>query len=531
MTAPPPPLWPPQVRFIDQTVEAFQAGRRAVLSTMPTGLGKTRAVLEIINYYTEMGFHAAVYTDRRLLIDQLSGVLEGGGVQHGVRAAGHRNQRELPVQVCSLPTELRRTLPGAEYGGWTLHGLGHRGLAVLDEAHRHANPTGREIVRRHLAAGHLVLGVTATPIGLGEIYEELIVAGTTSDGRACGALVRCDHYAPDEPDLRGVKATKYGEDISQNELKKLFRMGAPLAGRVLENYRKLNPTDRPTILFASGVEESAWFAEQFSKAGIPAAHIDGADVWVGGTWYKSDRSARSEVLDGSRSNDIRVVCNRFVLREGVDCPWLAHGILATTFGSVQSYLQSGGRLLRAHDSLDQVTLQDHGGNWHRHGSLNADRAWHLDDTAASVRGEREERLREKKEAEPWTCPQCSAVTTGRVCQKCSFEVPAGRRCRMVVETDDRVKPVYGDVYPKRVVRLAPDTAKLWASIVWASRPTKNRPVGFAERTFRQARGYFYQQHGYFPDPSVPLMPTSPRDWDRLIDAVPLEQLTRKKEAS
>jgi hypothetical protein len=67
--------------------------------------------------------------------------------------------------------------------------------------------------------------------------------------------------------------------------------------------------------------------------------------------------------------------------------------------------------------------------------------------------------------------------------------------------------------------------------VWASRPTKNRPVGFAERTFRQARGYFYQQHGYFPDPSVPLMPTSPRDWDRLIDAVPLEQLTRKKEAS
>ena len=58
-----------------------------------------------------------------------------------------------------------------------------------------------------------------------------------------------------------------------------------------------------------------------------------------------------------------VLCNRFVCA-GIDAPWLAHGIFATIFTSLQSYLQSGGRLLRSFPGIDAVTIR-HGGNWWR----------------------------------------------------------------------------------------------------------------------------------------------------------------------
>src|SRR5262249_18752567 len=160
-----------------------------------------------------------------------------------------------------------------------------------------------------------------------------------------------------------------------------------------DSFERLNPLHRRTILFAPGVPESIWFAEQFVKKGVSAVHIDGENVWVNGTLYESSRTAREDVLAASKEGRIVVLCNRFVLREGIKAPWLVHGILATVFGSLQSYLQAGGRLLRAYPGLESVSLQDHGGNWWRHDSLNADREWRLEDTNTSVAGRREDRMR------------------------------------------------------------------------------------------------------------------------------------------
>src|SRR5688572_31989517 len=51
--------------------------------------------------------------------------------------------------------------------------------------------------------------------------------------------------------------------------------------------------------------------------------------------------------------------------------------------------------LSLHDALPiscegktHATLQDHGGNWWRHGSLNADRDWRPDETANGMTGDR-----------------------------------------------------------------------------------------------------------------------------------------------
>lgn len=369
--------WPMQMRFVDDVALAFRAGRRVVLVTSPTGTGKSVAMGDLIEHYVRKGFHAILYTNRRILIDQLSASLTRAGIDHGIRAAGQPNRRDVPVQVSSLPSENSKQLKGGEYGRWTLHGFGRPCLVVLDEAHVNTGPTARELIRRHKEAGHLILLVTATPIGLGFLADELVVAGKMSEGFACGALVPSRHYGCDEPDRRHFKNYDRAEDFSPAEQRKAFPKTAALFGRVGSEFDRLNPGRNPTILFASGVEESLWFAERFCDRGVPAAHIDGDNVWIDGAWYKSDRQARAKLWDLHRERKVVVICNRFVMREGVDLPWVEHLILACVIGSLQTYLQMVGRGLRAYPEMGKAAcvVQDHGGCLDTQTEILTSRGW------------------------------------------------------------------------------------------------------------------------------------------------------------
>lgn len=505
-------LWPIQRKAIDGVVGAIDAGHRRVLLTAPTGTGKTRVVCALIEGYAGLGWHCLVLTNRKLLIEQLTGVLADHGIVHGVRAAGYADERELPVQIASLQTEVSRTLGGR----WALHGKHRQCLVVVDEAHLHKGPTAQELLCRHHDLGHVVLGVTATPIGLGALYDHLIVAGTTSEGRACGALVPAYHYGPDEPDLKSIGRVALGEDLSESQNRRAI-MTPTIAGRVLEWYGRLNPSHKPTILFAPGVAESLWFAERFEEAGVAAAHIDGEEVWVRGSVSTSGPASRERLLDSIRSGGVKVVCNRFVLREGIDLPEVEHMIFACVFGSLQTYLQSGGRGLRGNASTGKarVTVQDHGGNWWRHGSLNADREWNLDATPGVLAGLREERLRAKEEAEPVRCPKCGMILAGVKCP-CGFTIDLTRKSRPVIQSDGSIREHRGDVYRPRFTKQEPDTQEKWNRCYFRARA--------AGMTFRQAEGLFFTENGYFPPRTLFRMPTDPKDLFRQVAEVPREGL-------
>ena len=84
----------------------------------------------------------------------------------------------------------------------------------------------------------------------------------------------------------------------------------------MEWFNKLNPERRPTILFAPGVKESIWFAEQLAAQNIRAAHIDGDGYWFNGQYENTnDPDERGRVLDELRSGGVQILCNRFVARE------------------------------------------------------------------------------------------------------------------------------------------------------------------------------------------------------------------------
>lgn len=521
-------LWPHQSRALAE-LDACIAPGAAICLAAATGMGKTRMMVELL----KRDVKAALYTNRKMLLEQTASVLESHGIRFGVRAAGHITDMTKPIQLCSVQTTDARSLKGRKWK------LPDAELVLIDEAHVNKEGVMQAIIDQHHAQGAALVGVTATPLNIGHIYNRLILAGQPSEGRECGALVPAHTFAPDEPDCSKIKRTATGE-YTAGDVRKLI-MTHSIVGRVIEHYLKLNPAQAPTLLFAPGVKESLWFAEQLcyperregaarNLPAIPAAHIDGEQIWIKGEVGESDKYSREQLIERWRSGEIKVVCNRFVLREGIDAPFIRHMIFATIFGALTSFIQSGGRGLRADHNSETVTrygpkshviVQDHGGNWHRHGSLNSDREWALEGESADdrMRSEiRERRMREKKDIEPILCPKCHAVrSSGPVCKNCGFTHTT--RSRMVVQHDGTLKEQLGDIYkPERVYRK-PDVATLWRSYYFRA---KNSRDGM---TFNQARALFAKENYWaWPPRDLPLTPMQDADWYQLVRDVPATRL-------
>lgn len=490
-------LWDHQRFALDEIEKARREKINRILLTSPTGGGKTRVMLEVAKW----GYPTSFYTDKRILLEQLGDVLHEAEIEFGVRAAGIEPDFEKRVQLSMIQTDAKRCFAGTE---WDLH---RATIAFVDEAHDVKAEQGQAIIDRHVERGETVIGMTATPLDLGGLYQRLIVAGTNSELRACGALVPAITYAPNEPEAPRLKAIDgiYSEKAIGRALSKSI-----FYGNIIEHWRKLNPLGRATVGFAHSVEASLGHAQEFQRAGIAAAHIDGDDTWIAGTWYRSDRAARDELREASRSGRIKVVWCRYVLREGVDWPWIAHTILATIFGSLVGYLQAVGRSLRAYPGLTSVVVQDHGGNYWRHGSANIDRYWELGSTRRVEFARRKHRLRNRDDPSPIVCPKCFAVRTfGRECPECGHVTR--RIARLVVQSDGKLREVVGEIYaPKRYAAEKPLSLMRWERCYWQGYHSPTR------KTFSEMIGWFARQYYAWPREHWPRMPKHETDLFRSV---------------
>lgn len=503
------PRWPNQQRAFDGTIDAIGRGVKRLCVTSPTGSGKTTMLTDMIQWSVENGHPVALYTQRRMLYDQTCRVLDKAGIRFGKRASGHKVNLFQDVQVCMTQTELSKVYKQQDR---KLHGAA---IVLIDELHQHQGPTFTRILDDHINAGASAVGYTATPLDITG-YDELLVAGTMSECLRIGSLVPPETYAPDEPDLHHIKNYTVGHELTESQnVKAIMRPG--VFARVLDAWKKHNPDARPTLLFGPDVSGSLFFAQEFQKHGISAAHIDGEQIWINGEFYPTDGKMRDELGRMSKSGEVKVVCNRFVMREGVDYPWLEVGIFASVFGALTSFLQSGGRLLRAHPGKSKCTILDHAGNWHRHGSLAVDRHWQLGMTNQRAVAERADQIREKKEVEPITCPQCAKVrSSGPKCPACGFETH--KRSRTVIQVTGELKQVSGEIYKPRRERMTPNTQSIWEKIYYRARSKK------WDGTFKQAEAMFFRENHYWPPKTLGLMPKDPGDRYRKVSDVPRESL-------
>lgn len=508
-------LWPHQSKSIESVLESQSEGKDTICLALPTGAGKTKVAQELTAAWLDAGYRVSLYTNRKMLLDQLSRDFINTGIEHGIRASGKDAGVEQSMQISSIQTESARVLRKKSQSIFPADRV------IFDEAHLQKGAEAMAIINKHREANPNVmfLGLTATPIDIGGIYETLIIGANNTDCVNAGAIVNCLHYGPDEPDLRHIRKRLY--EFSENDIRQAMNIHT-VWGRVFDWYNRLNPERKPTILFAPGIQESLWCAEQFYAKGISAAHIDGDTCWVNGS-INNEPHIRDKILRMSKSGEVQVICNRFVLREGINAPWISHGIFATVFSTFQSYIQSGGRLKRAYPGKEFATIQDHGGNWWRHGSLNADIEWKLTSTEAEIAWTREESIRKKRgengddnSGEPFVCPKCAKVMKSRKCV-CGFVIE--KRSRPVVEIDGTLKEHRGSTVKERRVARDPSLIDLWRRMVYRSRK--------AGRTFAAAEALFAMENGWlYPNREWPMMPTNPEDFMRKVQDVDWSTLTK-----
>lgn len=358
-----PPLKDYQAAGVE-AIDSYGPGS-SVLAVAPPGAGKSRCMFEQALKVSEAGGRVLIKAHRRMLLKQLTDGFTSAGISHGVIAAGYPEYERARVQIAMAQTLYSRAIKHRKID------LPKFDLVINDEAHQQAGGTdiamtygtisGTLIQEGFLSAGARLVGYTATPLLKSRIYHNLVELASYSLLRSEGMHQLVHTVGPEEIDVSGLKQNEDG-DFSERGLAERVEV---IFGSVFHEYQKLNPLGLPAILFAPSVPSSRWFCSEFNVRGVTAAHIDGESCLLMENGrlksYPSDDSVRAAILEGSRSGDIKVICNRFVLREAIDMPWLYHAIFATVMGSPTTYLQSVGRLQRYWPEYTHKLLQCHGG--------------------------------------------------------------------------------------------------------------------------------------------------------------------------
>lgn len=489
--------WPHQPIGQDAVVADLKAGHKAVCMTTPTGGGKTFMVANIIRRVTdEFGWRVALFTNRRILTRQGTKTLVSEGIDHGIIAAGYPMDVQRRVQVVSSPTLASRiSREKMDFPPFD--------LAIFDEAHRRDFDFIHEYCRKRTIAR---LGVTATPLNVGDLFDRLIIAGKNSELRACGALVPCDVFAPSEPDMRGVKMVR-GEYVHKGMVQRV--MQCLCFADVFDAWKAQNPWGTPTLVFAPGVPESKWFRDEFESRGVRAAHIDG----------ETTEQEREDIFAAHKDGEIKVISSFGVLREGANLPWVDYGILVQVCGALSTYLQIVGRLLRAYPDKKKAILQDHAGAWWRHGSPNMDRAWELTQTDKQLAKERKIARQRGEILEGICCPKCHGIRmAGPKCPHCGFEHK--RSVRPVRMLDGTLKKMVGEVIKPKVQPSQDE--RNWKSCLFAAARSGH--------TVRQAAGRFYKLTGRWPNGLANTPDHGSVDWNRRAGEV-YPWLLRKRKAA
>lgn len=357
------------IQLRDYQQEIIQGARKAmarskrVLLQAPTGAGKTALASFMAGQSAARNHGVWFICHRAELVLQTSLTFRKFGIGHSFIAAGQPlNLREL-VQICSIDTLKGR-----------LAQLKAPRVAIVDEAH-HSGAAGWALVIQWLTEnGAYVIGLSATPQrldgqGLDDHFDEIVLGPSVAWLIEQGHLSPYRVFAPDMPDMKGVR--KQMGDFSRGQAAE--KMDKPkLTGNIISHWSKYAEGLR-TVAFGVTVAHSQHLAEQFTMAGIPAAHLDGG----------TPKGERKAIIQGFASGRIKVLTNVDLFGEGFDLSAIAQQdvtidavIQARPTQSLSLHLQQVGRALRPAPGKTAIIL-DHAGNAMRHGFADDEREWTL----------------------------------------------------------------------------------------------------------------------------------------------------------
>lgn len=372
------PLRDYQVKLKADTYAAWQSGARNVLTTLPTGGGKTVVKASIVE---ELNDAACCIAHRRELVGQISLAMAREGVRHRIiapdpiikwcaRMQVDRVGRSLvypnaQVAVAGVDTLIR---PHPELKHWAKRVA----LWVQDEAHHvlRENKWGRAL---ELFPNALGLGVTATPgradgKGLGRhahgVFDAMVEGPGMRDLIRQGYLTEYRIIAP-TVHLEGLKAGASGEytDASVDAAIEKSR----LIGKICPTWERY-AAGKKTVIFAHNLKAAGEIADEFNAHGWRAAVISS----------KNDDQTRVALVCKFERGDLDVLVNVDLFGEGFDLPAIECVVFARPTASLGLYMQQFGRVLRLLDGKLFGIVIDHVGNIMRHGLPDKPRVWTLD---------------------------------------------------------------------------------------------------------------------------------------------------------
>jgi DNA repair protein RadD len=372
-----PTLRPYQEADLAAVRATYAGGSQRVLYQAPTGSGKTVLFAYIVAAAVTRGNRVVILGHRQEIVDQISAALDALGVPHGLILAGHPETPNMPVQVASVATLVRR-----------LDRLQGCALIVVDEAHHAVAGTWNKII--NAVSDAKVLGVTATPErldgkGLHSAFDELVIGPTIAELTAGGYLAPSTCFAPERlPDLSRLR-TRMG-DFALDQLGEAMSNGLVI-GSAVDEYAK-RCSGAPAIAFCVDIHHSILVAERFAQRGYSAAHLDG----------DTPKDERRRLIAALGGGELQVISNCGLISEGLDVPTVHAAILLRPTKSLALYLQQVGRVLRPAPGKQRAIILDHAGNVFRHGLPEIARDWSLAD-----------RPRRSGDAPVKRCPNCGAI--------------------------------------------------------------------------------------------------------------------------
>lgn len=546
---------PDQIKMVNDALQSKRDGFTRTCMHAPTGFGKSLVQFMLADKFLRQGKQVAIMSPRVALVDSAVSWAEDSQIPFSVRHDSYKDYRNdsAGLYICSIQTELsaRSDIRKDELDVDAI---------IIDEAHLGVSE-GTEtcsMLSEHNINGTDIFGFTATPLEISHFYETLKVGPTPTELFDSKVLVPCRYYDGGDPSLEhiGIKRHADGE-FNKKELRK-FGYTQMIFGSVWENFKQQNPDLRPWFVFANGVEESIEFCDMFNRKGVPAVHFDGQQVYMHGKLYR-DKMLRFQILKEMKegTSEFKVVCSRFVLREGVDLPNLYGMSLATPMGSLKTFIQTCGRGARSAPGKTFYKVIDHGGNRFRFGSPNADIDWLLywDLKPKEIENLFRERCRANMSDAGHTCRECGRVykklpESGKCecgasvrhlieCPRCGLQhkiMPVDCSCikcgqnlrtirkKRVIQSDGVVKFVPDDQMVLPDTRIFDGTEKLWTGSFFGafkSKKEKYKPEVARMNTIRVSFQHKHREkyHGIEAPAFLPNMPVSPDGWYIRLDKV------------
>ena len=393
-------LRPYQQKFIDDVREQFQLGHKRVCGVAPCGSGKTIMTGWMTRETAQNGKRVLFMVHRKELIDQTSKTFTDLGIEHGIIASGVKSNYDLPVQIASVQTLVKR-----------IKDIPRPDLLICDECHHILADSYMKILNYWKP---YLLGVTATPLRLGgitlhDVFDAMVMGPSVGTLIQYGNLTNFKYFAPDSDIDYSKLRSKFGEYVTSDMVKVMDRQ--PIIGSAIDSYKQ-HANGKQAIVYCVNVRHSKHTAQLFTQAGIKAAHVDG----------ETSKARRQNIIESFRRGDITVLCNAELFGEGFDVPNCECIILLRPTQSLTLYIQQAMRGMRPDDKEKNqnkvAIIIDHVENIKRFGLPDEDRQWSLDPN----------KVKNFMESAPVKkCPECDEVLHAavKVCPDCGhdFEIP------------------------------------------------------------------------------------------------------------